>query len=103
MPVVFYVDAALPKDVKTITLSYTFFEIGRFDQVPIGFLGLPQVKQRIREYNLTRELARIDPRDNPDAVPSQPFCEPRRPPLIRHKRLLDLAAFEVLHECGRRC
>ncbi len=28
MPVVFYVDAALPKDVKTITLSYTFFEIG---------------------------------------------------------------------------
>jgi cytochrome c oxidase assembly protein subunit 11 len=28
MPVVFYVDKALPKDVKTITLSYTFFEVG---------------------------------------------------------------------------
>ena len=28
MPVVFYVDAALPKSVKTITLSYTFFEVG---------------------------------------------------------------------------
>ena len=28
MPVVFYVDPSLPKDVKTITLSYTFFEIG---------------------------------------------------------------------------
>jgi cytochrome c oxidase assembly protein subunit 11 len=27
MPVLFYVDKALPKDVKTITLSYTFFEI----------------------------------------------------------------------------
>jgi cytochrome c oxidase assembly protein subunit 11 len=27
MPVVFYVDPALPKDVKVITLSYTFFEI----------------------------------------------------------------------------
>ena len=26
-PVVFYVDAKLPKDVKTITLSYTFFEV----------------------------------------------------------------------------
>ncbi len=27
MPVVFYIDTALPRDVKTITLSYTFFEI----------------------------------------------------------------------------
>lgn len=27
-PVVFVVDNALPKDVKTITLSYTFFEVG---------------------------------------------------------------------------
>lgn len=27
MPVVFYLDPKLPKDVKTITLSYTFFEI----------------------------------------------------------------------------
>ena len=26
-PVVFYVDAKLPKDVTTITLSYTFFEV----------------------------------------------------------------------------
>ena len=27
MPVVFVVDAALPADVATITLSYTFFEV----------------------------------------------------------------------------
>ena len=27
-PVVFYIDAKLPRDVKTITLSYTFFEVG---------------------------------------------------------------------------
>ncbi|UVW29498.1 cytochrome c oxidase assembly protein [Massilia sp. H6] len=28
MPVVFFIDPALPRDVKNITLSYTFFEIG---------------------------------------------------------------------------
>ncbi|HXA48331.1 MAG TPA: cytochrome c oxidase assembly protein [Burkholderiaceae bacterium] len=28
MPVVFYIDPALPKNVTTITLSYTFFEVG---------------------------------------------------------------------------
>jgi cytochrome c oxidase assembly protein subunit 11 len=28
MPVVFYIDPAVPDSVKTITLSYTFFEIG---------------------------------------------------------------------------
>lgn len=28
MPVVFFIDPELPKDVKTITLSYSFFEIG---------------------------------------------------------------------------
>ena len=27
-PVVFVVDRKLPKDVRTITLSYTFFEVG---------------------------------------------------------------------------
>ncbi len=27
MPVVFYIDPALPRETKTITLSYTFFEI----------------------------------------------------------------------------
>jgi cytochrome c oxidase assembly protein subunit 11 len=27
MPVVFYIDSKLPREVKTITLSYTFFEI----------------------------------------------------------------------------
>lgn len=31
MPVVFYLDKNLPRDVKTITLSYTFFEVGGHD------------------------------------------------------------------------
>ncbi|HVL76021.1 MAG TPA: cytochrome c oxidase assembly protein [Noviherbaspirillum sp.] len=32
MPVVFFIDPALPKDVKTITMSYTFFEIAGRNQ-----------------------------------------------------------------------
>ncbi|MEY4523129.1 MAG: hypothetical protein RIR27_205 [Pseudomonadota bacterium] len=35
MPVVFVIDAGLPADVKTITLSYTFFELG-VGQQPAG-------------------------------------------------------------------
>ncbi|KAF1025057.1 MAG: Cytochrome c oxidase assembly protein CtaG [Burkholderia plantarii] len=34
MPVVFVIDKALPKDVKTITLSYTFFELNK--PVPVA-------------------------------------------------------------------
>ena len=33
-PVVFYVDSKLPKDVTTITLSYTFFEVGGKTPMP---------------------------------------------------------------------
>ncbi len=36
-PVVFYIDPKLPRDVKTITLSYTFFEVGgRTPAAPAG-------------------------------------------------------------------
>ncbi|KWR90057.1 cytochrome c oxidase assembly protein [Cupriavidus sp. IDO] len=39
MPVVFVIDPALPKDVKSITLSYTFFEVGTpVAQAPQGQL-----------------------------------------------------------------
>lgn len=36
MPVVFIIDPNLPKDVKTITLSYTFFEINGVSPVKSG-------------------------------------------------------------------
>jgi cytochrome c oxidase assembly protein subunit 11 len=39
-PVVFVVDAKLPRDVTTITLSYTFFEVGgKFPAAPTGSTG----------------------------------------------------------------
>jgi cytochrome c oxidase assembly protein subunit 11 len=36
MPVVFVIDPSLPKDVKTITLSYTFFEVDGNNVVPVA-------------------------------------------------------------------
>jgi cytochrome c oxidase assembly protein subunit 11 len=40
-PVVFVVDAQLPKDLNTITLSYTFFEVGgKVPAAPAGTLPL---------------------------------------------------------------
>jgi cytochrome c oxidase assembly protein subunit 11 len=41
-PVVFYVDSKLPKDVTTITLSYTFFEVGgKVPAAPQGTAAAP--------------------------------------------------------------
>jgi cytochrome c oxidase assembly protein subunit 11 len=45
-PVVFVVDSKLPKDVKTITLSYTFFEVG--GKVPAEPLAALQLATRPR-------------------------------------------------------
>jgi cytochrome c oxidase assembly protein subunit 11 len=39
MPVVFVIDPKLPKDVKTITLSYTFFELNTPATATVGSAG----------------------------------------------------------------
>jgi cytochrome c oxidase assembly protein subunit 11 len=43
-PVVFYIDSKLPKDVTTITLSYTFFEVGgKVPAAPAGTAAAPHI------------------------------------------------------------
>lgn len=43
-PVVFVIDPKLPKDVNTITLSYTFFEVGgKVPAAPVGTVGVKAV------------------------------------------------------------
>jgi len=45
-PVVFYIDPKLPKDVTTITLSYTFFEVGgKVPPAPPGYKPAAFVEQ----------------------------------------------------------
>ncbi len=44
MPVVFFIDPALPREVKTITLSYTFFEVGGTTGNPSRPAAKPAVK-----------------------------------------------------------
>ncbi|TWI63578.1 cytochrome c oxidase assembly protein subunit 11 [Pseudoduganella lurida] len=36
MPVMFYIDPKLPREVKTITLSYTFIEVAGLAQAPVS-------------------------------------------------------------------
>ena len=46
-PVVFVIDPKLPKDVTTITLSYTFFEVGgKVPAAPVGTVAVKQVAVR---------------------------------------------------------
>jgi len=48
-PVVFVIDPKLPKDVTTITLSYTFFEVGgKVPPAPVGSVGVtPKVQPKM--------------------------------------------------------
>jgi len=46
-PVTFVINPKLPKDVTTITLSYTFFEVGgRVPAAPVGSVGVKPVALR---------------------------------------------------------
>lgn len=47
-PVAFVIDPKLSKDVKTITLSYTFFEVGgKVPPAPVASVDAPQQKQGV--------------------------------------------------------
>ncbi|HEX7435745.1 MAG TPA: cytochrome c oxidase assembly protein [Caldimonas sp.] len=46
-PVVFVVDRKLPKDVRTITLSYTFFEVGGKTPVEPAALAAPLLPAKV--------------------------------------------------------
>jgi cytochrome c oxidase assembly protein subunit 11 len=46
-PVVFVVDRKLPKDVRTITLSYTFFEVGGKTPVEPSALAAPVLPAKV--------------------------------------------------------
>ncbi|MDO9091487.1 MAG: cytochrome c oxidase assembly protein [Rubrivivax sp.] len=50
-PVVFVIDPKLPKDVTTITLSYTFFEVGgKVPAAPEGSVGVaPKAQAKLAE------------------------------------------------------
>ena len=44
-PVAFVIDNKLPREVTTITLSYTFFEVGgKTPAAPAGYQSIPAVK-----------------------------------------------------------
>jgi cytochrome c oxidase assembly protein subunit 11 len=52
-PVVFVIDPKLPKDVTTITLSYTFFEVGgKTPPAPAGGLTRPTAAVAVQEPRL---------------------------------------------------
>ncbi len=52
-PVVFVIDPKLPKDVTTITLSYTFFEVGgKTPPAPAGGLLRPSASVAVQESRL---------------------------------------------------
>jgi cytochrome c oxidase assembly protein subunit 11 len=52
-PVVFVIDPKLPKDVTTITLSYTFFEVGgKTPPAPAGGLLRPTAGAAVQESRL---------------------------------------------------
>ena len=60
-PVVFVIDPKLPKDVTTITLSYTFFEVGgKVPAAPPGFVGATDSLSKSASKNADKTAAQTD-------------------------------------------
>ena len=78
------IDPKLPKDVKTITLSYTFFEVG--GKVPAA----PQAGRAARTPRGRRALMMAQPVDGNDSV-----AAPRRGSLLRTLRAVAWSFFGV--------
>ena len=66
-PVVFVVDRKLPKDVRTITLSYTFFEVG--GKMPAEPAAAARARRRRREARVVTEQRRRASARRPRARP----------------------------------
>ena len=58
-PVVFYVDNKLPRDVKTITLSYTFFEVPNTDARKAIVSGATESKAIESRASLSKAAATV--------------------------------------------
>ena len=78
-------------------------EAGRVDRVPLSFLTLPKLKERIHDYNLTLELARTDAPDERGDVDSGPASkiDLACPRLMKNTAPVDLTMVEALHAQGR--
>ncbi len=79
-------------------------EADQMDRVPMSFLPLPKLKERIGNYNMVLEFARTDGPNAPRDIVSSPDSGINlRPPILMQSRSpIDLALLKMVHARGRR-